>query len=314
MNVVNTVNAISTMSTTNAALGSLLPAHVSPSEFEAITHLLDDSDRAVVESVHNKLKSYGGAIVPALQHLYEHEEDAHARDFLLSLIREMRNDALQTLLEHIHERSESGKDIDLEESLILLSKFGYPETNSDEVKERLDALALRVHALYVKAHNPTELGLLLSINQAFFEEEGFSGVQDDDDYHNPDGSYAHRLLQRKRGIPISLSVLYILVAERAGVSLHGVGMPAHFVVYHPELDVYIDAFNNGAFLTYQDCKKFIAGAGFAFEPSMLERATNLAIVLRMLRNLIFAYTKADAMWDVAALQEVSHTIIETMNQ
>jgi regulator of sirC expression with transglutaminase-like and TPR domain len=298
----------------NTHIASLLPAHVAPSEFEAITHLLDDSDRAVVESIHAKLKSYGGSIVPALQALSAREEDGQARDFLTALMREMRNDALLRLVEHIHERSDAVKDIDLEESIILLSRFGYPETSTDAVKERLDALALRVHALYVKAKNSTELGLLLSINQAFFEEAGFRGVLDDDNYHHPDGSYIHKVLDTKRGIPIALSALYMLVAERAGVPLYGIGMPAHFVVYHPELDVYIDAFNNGAFLTYQDCQKFIAGAGFMFEPSMLSRVTNLAMLLRMLRNLIFAYTKADALWEVGALQEVSHAIIEMMNQ
>lgn len=290
-----------------------LPKHVRASEFDALLRLLDDTDETICLAVRQKLKSYGGEIAPCLRAIWATEENQHIRDSLMLVMQSFKQDTLLELLEMVKESSDTGKDVDLEAAVILLSRFGYTETNEDEIKQRLDAIALRIHALFMKSPQQNELHLLLSINQAFFEEEQFFGAMDEH-YHEPDNSYIYAVLKGKRGIPISLSALYLLIASRAGVDLEGVGMPAHFVVYHPELDIFIDTFNKGAFLSREDCKRFIQGAGFNYEPSMLDRVSNTAILLRMIRNLIFAYTRQGADWEIAALQEVSSAIVETMNQ
>jgi regulator of sirC expression with transglutaminase-like and TPR domain len=310
----------------NAQLNALLPPHVRTSEFDALLRLLDDTDETVCLAVRQKLKSYGGSIAPSLRFLLaegtsedarkvspENEQNEHIQDSLRLVMESFKQDALLELLDMVKESGETGKDIDLEAAVILLSRFGYPETSEETIKQRLDDIALRIHALFIKSPQRSELNLLLSVNQAFFEEEQFYGAMDEQ-YHESDNSYIFAVLKNKRGIPISLCALYLLVAERAGVNLHGVGMPAHFIVYHPELDIFIDTFNKGAFLSHEDCKRFINGTGFHFEPSMLDRVSNTAILLRMIRNLIFAYTRHFNNWEVAALQEVSSAIVETMNQ
>jgi regulator of sirC expression with transglutaminase-like and TPR domain len=271
-----------------------IPPHIPHSEFEALYSLLDDTDES-------------------LRTLWKTETNERVRQSLLRVIQSFQQETLMELLDIVKDAGSGGKDVDLEHAVILLSTFGYPETDRSVVQTALDAIALRAHALFMKAQQHTELALLLAINQAFFEEGQFCGSEDDT-YHNPDNSYVHTLLTEKRGIPISLCAVYILVAERAGVSLHGVGMPAHFLVYHPELDIFIDTFNKGAFLSRDDCKRFINGAGFTYHPSMLDRVSNVALLLRMIRNLIFAYSKSDFVWEVAALQEVSTAIVEMMNQ
>jgi len=301
----------------------LLPPEVNASEFEALTRLFDDPDAMVSSTVRTKLLSYGAMTAPSLRALYEQTTlemlpNTLTQELLLGVLHEYQSRALKGLVGMIKAAAEHNGDIDLERAVVGLSQFGYPETDAVFVQERLDALALRTHALFVKAQKHNELSLLLSINQAFFEEYGFRPTPDED-YYSPDNSYVHAMLQSKRGIPISLSALYLLVAERAGVPLHGIGMPSHFLVYHPELDVYIDTFNNGAFLTEKDCKKFIQDSGLLFDPSMLAPVSNLAILLRMIRNLIFAYnriaySRPHAEWEVTALQEVSDAIIESMNQ
>jgi regulator of sirC expression with transglutaminase-like and TPR domain len=301
----------------------LLPPEVNASEFEALTHLLDDPDALVSSTVRTKLLSYGVMIAPALRALYEQTmlemlPNIPTQELLLAVLHEHQSRAMKGLVEMIKSAAERGGDIELERAVVSLSQFGYPETDAALVQERLDGLALRTHALFVKSQKHNELSLLLSINQAFFEEYGFCATPDED-YYSPDNSYVHAMLESKRGIPISLSALYLLVAERAGVTLHGIGMPSHFLVYHPVLDVYINTFKNGAFLTENDCKKFVQDSGLLFDPSMLSPVSNLAILLRMIRNLIFAYnriaySRPHAEWEVTALQEVSDAIIESMNQ
>jgi regulator of sirC expression with transglutaminase-like and TPR domain len=289
-----------------------LPSAVTEKEFRALYSLLDDTDETVCLAVRQKLKSYGGAIAPCLRTIERMETNEHVRQSLQMVVQSFQQDALFELVDMIKGTS-AGNDIDLEAAMMLLSRFGYPETDAATIGKALDAIALRVHALFMKAQQHNELGLLLSVNQAFFEEAQFAGVEDEA-YHHPDNSYAHALFKSKRGIPISLCTLYLLVAERAGVGLYGVGMPAHFIVYNPELDIFIDTFNKGAFLSREDCKRFIQGAGFTYEPSMLDRVPNIAILLRMIRNLIFAYSKSHDDWEVAALQEISAAILETMNE
>jgi regulator of sirC expression with transglutaminase-like and TPR domain len=292
----------------------MLPQHVRESEFVALIDLLDDPDPSVCLLVRQKLKSYGGEIAWILRILLADEDDEHRVDSILFVLQSFQQDVLVELLDMVQEASDTGNDIDLEAAIIRLSRFGYPETSNEAVKQRLDEIALRIHAVFMKSPQQNELNLLLSINQAFFEEEQFFGAPDWR-YHDPANTYVHTLLEKKCGIPISLCTLYLLVAERAGVVLHGVGMPAHFVVYHPELDIFIDTFNKGAFLSREDCKRFIEGAGFKYEPSMLDNVSNTAILLRMIRNLIFAYTRTGLyQWHIAALQEISAAIVETMNQ
>lgn len=290
-----------------------LPPTVAEKEFRALYSLLDDTDESVCLAVRQKLKSYGGTIAPCLRSIWRTETNEHICHSLQLVVQSFQQDALFELVDMVKGTDPDTNDINLEAAILLLSRFGYPETDPIAIAQALDAIALRVHALFMKAPQHNELGLLLSVNQAFFEEAQFAGAEDEA-YHHPDNSYAHTLLKSKRGIPISLCALYLLVAERAGVSLFGVGMPAHFVVYHPELDIFIDTFNKGAFLSRDDCKRFIHGAGFTYEPSMLDRVSNIAILLRMIRNLIFAYSKSDNNWEVAALQEISAAILETMNQ
>lgn len=290
-----------------------LPRTVSEKEFRALHSLLDDTDESVCLAVRQKLKSYGGVIAPCLRAIWRTESNEHVRYSLRMVVQSFQQDALFELVDMVKDTNSGTNDIDLESAMMLLSRFGYPETDPASIGQALDAIALRVHVLFMKAPQHNELGLLLSVNQAFFEEAQFAGAEDEA-YHHPDNSYAHALLRSKRGIPISLCALYLLVAERAGVGLYGVGMPAHFIVYNPELDIFIDTFNKGAFLSRDDCKRFIQGAGFTYEPSMLDRVSNIAILLRMIRNLIFAYSKSDNDWEVAALQEISAAILETMNQ
>ncbi|MCU0427171.1 MAG: transglutaminase-like domain-containing protein [Candidatus Kapabacteria bacterium] len=291
------------------------PPHATLKEYEAVRSLLDDPDSRISGAAKEKLRSYGAKISPVLRtDLRENIiTDPQAITIATAVLRSFQREAIDGLLDMVRECSEARRDLNLEEMFIGLSQFGYPETDAEALRKGLDDIALRVHALFMKSQQHNELGLVLSMNQAFFEESRFSGAADDE-YHHPDNTYAHIVMRRRLGIPISLCVAYLLVAERADVGVYGVGMPAHFVVYHPELDVFIDAFGKGAFLSRDDCKRFIRDAGFSFEESMLEKSSNIAILLRMIRNLIFAYTKMQAEWEVEALHELSATIIEAMNQ
>src|SRR3972149_3823708 len=107
------------------------------------------------------------------------------------------------------------------------------------------------------------------INQFLFQEEGFSG--NTHDYYDPRNSFLNDVLDRRTGIPITLSTLYMEVGRRLGGRLHGVGMPGHFLVKYvgPDEEIVIDPFNGGAIVSSADCQRIldrIYEGKLAFEP------------------------------------------------
>ena len=101
----------------------------------------------------------------------------------------------------------------------------------------------------------------------------------------------NRVIDRRMGIPISLSVLYLLLGLRLGLPVKGVGMPGHFLVKVDSSPpfLFVDCFNGGTLLEESDCKKFLTDSGFGFEPWYLEPSPNPLILERMLRNLLGIY-------------------------
>lgn len=286
-------------------------ADFNEAEFLAITRLLDDPDEQVVRHVRHRLQQYGAASVPLLRHCLTATDNVRAQQTLEEVVHSFQEQALVQLEDMAEQAARLHRDIDLEEAALLISKFGYPETDSERISEQLDDLSLRVHVLFIQVPQPSDLSLLMCINRAFFEEEQFSGEQRE--YYNPDNSYLHTLMQYRHGIPLSLAVLYMLVAERAGVDLYGIGLPAHFVVFHPELHVFIDAYNHGMFLSESDCKRFVQGIGFEFQREMLEKVSNRYIVKRMIKNIIHAHSCRNEPWEAAALQRTLERITEVWN-
>jgi regulator of sirC expression with transglutaminase-like and TPR domain len=144
-------------------------------------------------------------------------------------------------------------------------------------------------------------------NQYLFEELGFRG--NDTDYYDPANSCLDVVLDRRTGIPISLSVVYIEVARRLAKPVWGIGLPGHFVVQYSDLEysTYIDPFHAGKLLTEDDCAKLareITGVDLSAEPSTLAPVGTRYILVRMLNNLRSAYfrvkqyAKAGAVMDL----------------
>lgn len=282
-------------------------------ELLPIFSLLDDTDTTVTTAVRRKLLSYGRHVVPFLREVITREFELTQDETnpiivnAQACLRGLQTEALSTLMNNVIDAHISGGDVSLEESAFLLSSFGFPEINPRSYSEKLDQLALRVHEVFITMKNATDLTLLMSLNNVLFEQEDFKGATKN--YYAPENSYICRLLETKRGIPISISIVYMLVAERVGIELHGIGMPLHFLVYHPALNVFIDTFNYGAFISREDCEQFIRQSGFAYSEKMLQRSNSINIVARMMRNLIYAHSKYNQKWEAETLQETLDEIL-----
>jgi regulator of sirC expression with transglutaminase-like and TPR domain len=168
----------------------------------------------------------------------------------------------------------------LDEAWFLVSAHARPELALDDLRGRLDALAGGVAEPSLEA----VVGLL-------FEREGFGG--NTADYYDPDNSFLDQVLDRHRGIPLSLSMLTIEVARRAGLSLDGVGMPGHFLVRtRNEPPMFVDPFGGGARLDVDGCAELFRrgqGAEAPFDVGLLDPVGPRAMLARLLANLRAIY-------------------------
>ena len=184
------------------------------------------------------------------------------------------------------------EQMDLAAAALLIALDEYPELNVSDYLERIDLLAERTSArLYSDAvERPMEA--IESINYQLFEIEGFRGNQED--YYDPRNSFLNDVLDRKTGIPITLSVLYMEVGRRIGLKVEGVGMPGHFIVKckHNGAEIFIDAFGRGEILLEEGCERKLTqlhGKDFQFNRSCLDAVNHSQILTRMLHNLKAIY-------------------------
>lgn len=167
-------------------------------------------------------------------------------------------------------------ELPLDEAALLIAAHASPGLDVSAELGRLDGVAARVG----QADAP-------AVCRVLFQELGLRG--DRDGYDNPLNSYINRVLDRRLGIPISLSLLLIVVGHRCGVELHGVGLPGHFLVRDPaEPELLIDAFNGGQRLdptAYERLFRTVTGSQAGPSPDMLAATRPRAILARMLANL-----------------------------
>jgi regulator of sirC expression with transglutaminase-like and TPR domain len=132
-----------------------------------------------------------------------------------------------------------------------------------------------------------------ALNRYIFSEQGFKG--NTKNYYELENSYINCVIDRRVGIPISLSVVYLLIGQRLALPLLGIGMPGHFLVKYESdrYKIFIDCFNGGALLTEKNCARFLTEAGYGFDDKYLQKSPVRAILSRMVKNLLAIYSKMD---------------------
>lgn len=179
------------------------------------------------------------------------------------------------------------QSIELAPAALAIARTEYPDLDVAHYLARLDALAARVQAGL--RSNPTARETITLLNRVLFDDEGLRGNRDD--YYDPRNSFLNDVLDRRLGIPITLSLVYLEVARRVGFPLAGTGMPGHFLLKHYDMlsgEIIIDPFNHGRVLTAGDCiqrLKQIYRGEIEMQPEFLHPVTHRQILTRMLNNL-----------------------------
>lgn len=183
-------------------------------------------------------------------------------------------------------------DITLDRAALLYAAAEYPTLDIDASLRSLDRFAdLLRPRLAGTRRAPEVVGIVADFLHV---ELGFRG--NPDAYYDPRNSYLNEVLERRLGIPISLSALYLMLGSRLGLSFDGVGMPGHFLVRYsdPLQPLLVDPFADGVILSDADCQQRLRGLygpRADLSPSMLEPVGVRAILFRMLTNLKLIYVR-----------------------
>jgi len=183
--------------------------------------------------------------------------------------------------------------VDLAEASLLIACEEYPGLDLPSYLSRLDAMGEHLRSRVPPGSAPDEV--IAIVNRFLFEEEGFHGNARD--YYNPRNSFLNDVLDRRTGIPITLSTVYMEVATRAGFSLVGVGLPGHFIVKAAidGREILVDPFNRGAVLSAGECQKRVDRVfkgRVKVEQRMLAGCSRKEILARMLHNLKLIYARS----------------------
>lgn len=180
----------------------------------------------------------------------------------------------------------------IEKCLKLAQILEYPQLDIQANIEKINEIAKSLKIILSDVKNPTYL--ISMLNEHLFERLGFQG--DTNDYYDPKNNFLNEVLQKKSGIPITLSILYVEIARQIGLELRICGFPSHVVVKHGE-DMILDPFGGGRLLTVEDLEDILYrnfGEEIEFQPEFLDELPEDKILVRIIRNLKNSYAQSYA--------------------
>ena len=282
----------------NAAVANLSTATLSASQRAALLTLLADDDTAVYQAVREKILSGGPSACEWLQpHTLSPDPIVRrrAQEIVQHFARQTADDRfLAFCVAH------RGAEFDLEQGIWLLAQTQYPDTNLEAYQALLDSYAGEIRERLDPAAKPKQI--LTTINQLLFDGLGFRG--DEKNYYDPDNSYLNRVMDRRTGNPISLCLVYLLVARRLHLPVTGIGLPGHFLCRFQNSadEIYIDAFYRGRFLTKNDCIHHLVRSNLNPAGDCLSPAPPHRILTHICANLHQSYMRLELAEETARLQ------------
>jgi len=268
-------------------------------EIDAILKLLEDPDDVVFRHIEKKLLSEGEIIIPHLEKAWENSLDELLHQRAENIIHKIQFDGtFNDFKSWVDEKSD-----DLLRGTYLISKIQYPALDLQKLYQKIDKIKKSISVEL--RDNFTPLEQVRVLNQVIFQLYKFVG--NNSDFYAPQNSYINDVLESKKGNPISLAIVYLVLARRLGLPVYGVNLPKNFIVAYltstanvsdlsnidEEKDIlfYINPFNRGAVLGKKEIDYFLKQQKITPEKSFYIPCDNNTIINRLIINLIYSYEK-----------------------
>lgn len=271
---------------------------LSDKELSALISLLDDPDEEIYSSISIRLMELGNEAIPALENAWEQSFDSLLQNRIEAIIHKIQFDALITEL--VYWRNNNPHD--LLQGALLIARYQYPDLDEAKIRKQIDTIKQDVWLELNE--NLTALEKVRIINHILFDVHFFTGNRTN--YHAPQNSYINNVLEAKRGSPLSLGIIYLIIAQSLEIPIYGINLPEHFVLAYrdehraysdqgyengEDLLFYINPFSKGMVFTKREVFDFIAQLKLSPLPEYYTPCDNLEIVKRMVRNLILSYNR-----------------------
>ncbi len=294
-------------------------------EIEALVNLLDDSDEEVVNHVTDKLLSYGREVITLLDDIpLDNLNMVHQKK--IDHIKQKVH--LEEVKGNLRQWAENGGK-DLFEGAYLVACYRFPDLDKEELNRKIDRIKLDLWVELNKDLTPLEK--IKKVNYIFYNVYRFRG--DADDYHSPENSYINKVMDNRKGNPISLATIYAIICQRVGMPVYGVNLPQHFVLAYKDQDTfpdessiqgydylepsqegktlfYINAFNKGTVFSQWNIDQFLKQLSLEPEETYYEPCSNVHILMRVCRNLIYSYENLNDTHRSAEVGELLATLEE----
>jgi regulator of sirC expression with transglutaminase-like and TPR domain len=279
-------------------------------EIKALISLLEDPDWTVYEAVKSRLTSLGTEILPELKSSWETNINELFLERSSLIISEIQfNETFQDFKNWV-----DGGGVNLLEGAFLISKYNFPELEFEFIQQKIEKI--KRDAWLQMNDNLTPLEQIRVLNHIIFNIHKFT--RNNTDFYSPKNSYINQVLETKRGNPVSLAIVYLIVGTKLGLPIYGVNLSKNFILAYVEelnpssietqpedkiVSFYINPYNNGAVLTKREIDYFLKQQRIPPMDYYYVPCNNSIIIQRLIVNLIFSYEKQEDFSKVEDLQK-----------
>ena len=263
------------------------------SEINALVNLLDDPDDQIYDHIREKLFSLGQDAIPLLESAWEDSfPSAHRSNIILfqnrveNLIHDIQFNAVCIQLTNWAKYDQEN----LLGGALLVAKYQYPDLDRDKVMDQISRI--RNYAWLELDDELTPFEKIQLVNKVLFDIHGFSG--NTKNFHAPQNSFINDVLETKKGNPLSLSILYMIICKALDIPILGVNLPKHFIIAYmndEKIEFYINPFSKGTVFGQRDINDFLVQLEIEPQSSYYAPCDNFDMIMRILINLEFSFDK-----------------------
>lgn len=271
-------------------------------EIKALISLLDDEDKQVSSHVEEKLRSMGTQVIPFLEKEWEASFNPALQSRIEDIIHDLQQDLLKERLMAWY-RSDAK---DLLEGMWIVATIQYPDLSLEKLKQDLEQIYYETWLEFRADLHPMDQ--IKVVNSVLFNKLKFGA--NTKNFHSPGNSMINVVLESRKGNPITLCVIYMLVAQKLKMPVYGVNLPNLFILTYKDTQntpFYINAFNRGLIFSKQDIENYIHELHLVPQNSFFEPCDSVEIIRRALRNLIMSFEK---MGEHAKAEEVKVLLVD----
>jgi regulator of sirC expression with transglutaminase-like and TPR domain len=274
-------------------------------ELRALISLLEDSDPDVLDHVEGRIMSLGNSVIPFLEEEWENNFDPDVQKRIEELIHSLQFENLKFRLKDWRQNHNK----DLLRGMWIIATYQYPDLEYKELEEELEKLYYETWLEMKNSDDPYEQ--VKTLNSIIFGKMKF--MANTKNFHSPSNSMLNIVIQSRKGNPITLCVIYMMVAQKLKLPIYGVNLPNLFVLTYKDYDTqfYINAFNRGLIFSREDIDRYIQQLNLSAIEAFYQPCTNVEIVTRVFRNLIVSFEKLGEQDKVEEIRELLNSLLET---